>query len=131
MSALRLNNEIELKAIIHRMKHRDDPEIPQEVPKASKYHSVVTEALGIKFHSKKEARYYLELVCRQKAGEVRYFLLQVPFRLPGNTKYIVDFMEVHADGSIRYVDTKGFRTQTFKLKRKQVEALYPIIIEEV
>ncbi len=46
-------------------------------------------------------------------------------------KYRVDFMEVMKDGSIRYVDVKGFLTETYKSKRKQVEALYPVIIEEV
>lgn len=129
--ALRLNSEIELKALIHRMKHRDEQEISQTVPKQSKYHSVITEAMGIKFHSKKEARYYLELVCRQKAGEIIYFLTQVPLRLPGNTKYVVDFVEFHKDGSVRYVDVKGCVTPMFTMKRKQVEAIYPIRIEVV
>lgn len=131
---LRLNSEIELQALKARMrgnKGESAPSVPLEAPRKSKYNAVLTEALGIKFHSKKEARYFLELVCRQKAGDVTYFLSQVPIRLPGNTKYVVDFVEFHADGSVRYIDVKGCKTDMYKLKRKQVEALYPIVIKEV
>lgn len=97
--------------------------------KPSKYHAILTECDGIKFQSKKEAKYYRELLCRVHAGEVAYFLRQVPFDLFG-VKYRVDFMEVLKDGSIRYVDVKGFRTSTYKSKRKQVETLYPVKIIE-
>ena len=128
--ALRRNSEIELKALQHRMKHRDEAEIPHEAPRASKYHSVITETHGLRFHSKKEARYYLELVCRQRAGEILYFLTQVPIRLPGNTKYVVDFVEFHADGTVHYVDVKGRRLPAYIKNKKQVEAIYPIVITE-
>lgn len=125
---LRFNSEAELR---HHLRMKDAPVIPQEAPKVSKFHSVVTEALGLKFRSKKEARYYLELVCRQKAGEILYFFWQVPIRLPGNTKYLVDFLEFHSDGSVHYVDTKGLKTAMYVMKKKQVEAIYPIRIEEI
>ena len=128
---LRLNSMVEYQALVARMKSKDVPAIPCEAPKESKFHSVITEALGIKFHSKKEARYFLELVCRQKAGEVLYFLRQVPFDLPGGVKYRIDFMEVHADGSIRWIDVKGVKTPMFIMKRKQVESLYPVKVEIV
>jgi len=131
---LRLNSEIELQALKARMRGNKGGPVslgPSEAPRKSKYNAVITEALGIKFHSKKESRYFLELVCRQKMGEVLYFLRQVPIRLPGNTKYIVDFVEFHADGSVHYVDTKGCRTAAFIKNKKQVEALYPISIKEV
>jgi len=62
---------------------------------------------------------------------VRYFLRQVPFHLKGGVTYRVDFMEILNDGTIRYVDTKGFRTQVYKIKRRLVEAEYPVQIEEV
>lgn len=124
---LRFNNELELKQFLAMSKES----APAVVPKESKFHSVLTEAAGIKFASKKEARYYLELVCRQKAGEVLYFHRQIPIRLPGNTKYVVDFQEFHADGSVHYVDVKGRRLPAYIKNKKQVEALYPIRIEEV
>ena len=96
-----------------------------------KYNAVKTELDGIKFDSKKEARYYLDLKLRVKAGEVIFFLRQVPFDLPGNVKYRVDFQEFHTDGTIHFVDVKGVRTTDFIMKKKQVEALYPVEIEEV
>jgi hypothetical protein len=98
-------------------------------PKRTKYGSVMENCQGIKFQSKKEARYFRELQARVFAGEVKYFLRQVPFDLFG-VKYRVDFMEVMADGRIRYVDCKGFRTATYKAKRKQVETIYPVKIIE-
>jgi len=45
-------------------------------------------------------------------------------------KYRVEFMEVWSDGRVRYVDVKGVRTQVYIMKKKQVEALYPVVIEE-
>jgi hypothetical protein len=100
-------------------------------PPPSKYHSVMEECDSIKFQSKKEARYYRELKARVHLGDVRYFLRQVPFDLVGGVKYRIDFMEVLRDGSIRYVDVKGFKTQTYKMKRRMVEASYPVKITEV
>ncbi len=98
-------------------------------PKPSKMHNIFETCDGIKFQSKREAKYYRELLCRVHAGEVKYFLRQVPFDLFG-VKYRVDFMEVLKDGSIRYVDVKGFRTSGYINKRKQVMNLYPVRIEE-
>lgn len=96
-----------------------------------KYRAVATVNDGIKFSSKKEARYYSELKLRVKSGEVLFFLRQTPLHLPGNTKYVVDFQEFHADGTIHFVDVKGMQTEMFKLKKKQVEDIYPVEIEIV
>lgn len=96
-----------------------------------KFNAQRTEANGIKFDSKKEARYYQALLIRVRAGQVLFFLRQVPIDLPGNVKYRVDFQEFHADGSVHFVDVKGMETKEFKLKKKQVEALYPFEIEIV
>lgn len=103
---------------------------PEPVPKRTKYNAVLTEVEGIKFQSKKEARYYMDLKARVHMGEVKYFLRQVPFDLIGGIKYRVDFMEVLADGRIVYVDVKGYRTETYRMKRRMVEASYPIKICE-
>ncbi len=96
--------------------------------KQSKYRSTTTVVDGMNFHSKKEADYYCRLKLLQKAGEILYFLRQVPFHLPGNVTYRIDFLEFHADGSIHYIDVKGYETQAFKRSKKQVEALYPVRI---
>ena len=97
-----------------------------------KYGAVRTEVDGIKFGSKKEARYYADLKLRKQAGEVVVFLMQVPFRLPGGVRYVVDFLEFHSDGTVHFIDVKGMKTPMYKAKKKMVEHLYaPIIIEEV
>jgi hypothetical protein len=43
----------------------------------------------------------------------------------------VDFQEFRSDGTIHFVDVKGYRTKEYIMKKKQVEALYPVVIEEV
>lgn len=96
-----------------------------------KYNAIKTEIDGIRFDSKKEARYYQDLQLRVRAGEVVFFLRQVPFHLPGGVTYRIDFQEFHADGTVHFVDAKGMKTQMYIAKKKMVEATYPIIIEEV
>lgn len=95
-----------------------------------KFNARRTECDGISFTSKKEARYYQALCLRQKAGEVLFFLRQVPFHLPGNVRYVVDFAEFLSDGTVCFVDVKGMKTEQYKTKKKLVEALYPIQIVE-
>lgn len=94
-----------------------------------KFHAKPTETDGIRFDSKKEARYYLDLKLRQRAGEVVFFLRQVPFHLPGGTVYRVDFQVFEDDGTVRFIDVKGYETPEFIRAKKQVEALYPVEIE--
>lgn len=100
-------------------------------PRRSKYGAVPTTVDGIRFDSKREAKYYEQLKLRMAAGEVLFFLRQVPFHLPGGTKLVVDFLEFHADGSVHVVDAKGRETQTFRVKRREVEHHYPIKVELV
>lgn len=97
-------------------------------PKASKYKNVRTSVDGINFSSKLEASYYRHLLNLKANGTVNYFLRQVPIHLPANIRYVVDFLVVYSDNHIDYVDTKGVETDIFKLKKKQVESLYPIKI---
>ena len=94
----------------------------------NKYNAVKTVVDGIAFASKAEAEYYRRLKDWQQAGLISYFLIQVPFRLPGNTKYVVDFQIFGPELDVAYLDVKGFDTPIGKLKRKQVEALYPVKI---
>ena len=99
--------------------------------KQSKYRAKKTVVDNMIFDSLKEANYYCRLKMLRDAGEILYFLRQVPFHLPGNVTYRIDFLEFHADGSTHYVDVKGFETQLIKRSKKQVEALFPVIIETV
>lgn len=93
-----------------------------------KYKNKITEVDGIKFRSKAEARRYGELKLLRRAKEVKYFLMQVPFHLPGGVKYVCDFYVVWTDGKVTVEDVKGVQTPTFIMKRKMVEDLYPISI---
>lgn len=96
-----------------------------------KFNAKPTVYDGIRFDSKKEGNYYMDLRLRIKAGEVIFFLRQVPFYLPGGGKLVLDFLEFHADGTAHFVDVKGVKTESYKFKKKQVEHLFPIEIEEV
>lgn len=96
-----------------------------------KYKAIRTELDGIKFDSKKEAAYYLDLKRQKDAGFVLFFLRQTAFDLPGNVKYRCDFQVFYVDGRIRFIDVKGMQTKDFIMKKKMVEALYPVEIEIV
>lgn len=96
--------------------------------KKNKFKAVKTERDGKKFPSKLEAHYYDKLKLRQKAGDISYFLTQVPFFLPGNVKYVCDFQIFYPDGRVEYVDTKGKDTALSIAKRKIVHELYPVEI---
>ncbi len=102
---------------------------PEEVaaaPKRSKYGNVVTMVDGIRFDSKREARYFEQLKLRQQAGEVHFWLRQVPMHLPGGTKYVLDFLVFLRDGNVDFVDVKGRETKEFRIKKREVEHHYPI-----
>ncbi len=96
-----------------------------------KFHNIPTTTNGIRFQSKKESRYYQDLLLAQRSGDLLFFLRQVPFHLAGNVRYLVDFVEFWKSGEIRFVDVKGFKTQTYRIKKNLVESSYPIKITEV
>lgn len=87
---------------------------------------------GITFDSKREMHRYQELELEQKAGEVLTFLHQAPrFRLPGGSSYTADFLVFWSDGHVTIEDSKGVRTEVYKLKKRAVEEIYsPITITE-
>lgn len=96
-----------------------------------KFKAKATETDGIKFASKKEAKRYISLKTLKKAGEIVFFLRQVPFYLPGGVKYVCDFLIFWANGTVTIEDVKGFKTEIYKAKKKMVEDIYPITILEV
>ena len=99
--------------------------------KKSKYFASPIVKKEIRFDSKLEARYYEWLLLEQERGNIKYFLCQVPFRLPGNIKYFVDFQIIMKNDIIKYVDVKGIMTQVSLNKIKQVVSLYPVNIDIV
>ena len=88
--------------------------------KRSKYNNVRTEADGIVFDSKAEARRYGELKLLAQANEIMGFARQPSFILPGEPpiRYIPDFLVCGIDGKIWVEDVKGMETPAFKLKKK-------------
>ena len=44
---------------------------------------------------------------------------------------MVDYAVFWADGTVTFEDVKGYRTDTYKAKKRAVEALYPIEIREL
>lgn len=96
-----------------------------------KFNAKHTEIDGKRFPSKMEGRYYSQLLKRVEAGEILFFLRQIPFDLPGNLTYRADFMTFLSDGSVEIIDVKGMDTPISKLKRRQVEASYPVAIKIV
>ena len=95
-----------------------------------KYRAKRTENDGIRFDSKLEAQYYgiLKLL-RDNTNEVLFFLRQVPIHLPGGTKLVIDFQVFWSDGKVTFEDVKGMQTDQFKIKKREVEALYPFEIK--
>jgi hypothetical protein len=86
---------------------------------------------GHRFPSTLEWKYFKHLQSLQKSGEVVFFLRQPVFHLLGGVKYAADYQVFYSDGSVSFVDCKGLEMDTFKIKRKIVEDLYPITIEIV
>jgi len=86
---------------------------------------------GILFASKAEARRFEDLELLRRGGAVRFFLRQVPFHLPGGVTYRLDFLVFWADGRTTFEDVKGKRTELYRVKKRQVEELYPVRIDEL
>jgi hypothetical protein len=83
---------------------------------------------GLYFDSKREARRYAYHKLRMGAGEIKCFHRQVIFDLPGNVKYICDFLVRTNDDEWIYEDSKGVRTKEFRIKQRQVKAIYGVEI---
>jgi hypothetical protein len=96
-----------------------------------KYKAIITIIDDIKFSSKKEANHYYNLKLLKENGDIVFFLRQVPFHLPGNIKYVCDFMVFWKNGDVTVEDVKGYKTRLYTTKKKLVESLYPIKIKEI
>lgn len=123
----------------------------------SKYGNRKTVVDGIVFDSQKEAQRYRELLLLERAGKISYLDRQTKFTLipaqrepstemykrgrnkgkekPGKLlekecSYIADFAYIQ-DGAYIVEDTKGVRTEAYKIKRKLMLERYGIQIKEV
>jgi photosystem II stability/assembly factor-like uncharacterized protein len=96
--------------------------------KRPKYNNKTVVIDGYKFHSAKEGKRYSELKLLQAAGEIKYFLMQVPFHLAPDLTYLVDFMIVWQDGAVTYEDVKGYEVISSMNKIKMTQEKYGVII---
>jgi len=104
----------------------------------NKYHAERTEYNGVTYHSKKEAKKAQDLDLMVKAGEIDFYLRQVPFTLQGGVVYKADFVTFsrHERPSawtwyVTVIETKGVWTAVAKNKLKQFRAAYPNLAIEI
>jgi hypothetical protein len=87
-----------------------------------------SEFKGSIYDSNFEASYAKELDQRQKNGEIERWERQVKIPLEVNgfhiCNYYIDFIVYYFDGTIEYVECKGWATEVWKLKWKIFEAKY-------
>lgn len=110
--------------------------------KQNKYKNKKVIYDGIKFDSKREMAYYIKLKMLEEKGKIKdlelqkTYELQPSFKVNGKTYrkiiYKCDFSYITIeDDKLHIVDTKGFRTEVYKLKRKMFAYKYGIEIEEI
>lgn len=101
----------------------------------SKYHSVKEEVDGIVFASKKEASRYRQLKLMEQAKAIQDLRIQVAFPLIKKSqhgreiKYVADFV-YYDNGHLVVEDTKGYRTDVYKIKKRLMAEFYGIKIKE-
>lgn len=89
----------------------------------SKYHAKRTEVDDIKFASQKEARRYMVLRLLEMGGQIQDLRLQVPYVIIEKSKhgkaikYIADFV-YKENGKEIIEDTKGYKTDVYKIKKR-------------
>ena len=123
----------------------------------TKYNATKVEIDGHTFDSKHEANRYLELKLLERAGEISDLRLQVEYELIPNQYateerygkngrrlkdkeillerkccYVADFVYTdNRTGETVVEDSKGFRLETYKIKKKLMLYVYGIRIKEV
>jgi len=107
--------------------------------KRQKFNARQPVLYGIKFHSEKEALFYLRCLVDKKEGQIKDFKIQVEYSLDVNDihicKYYLDFLIIHNNGSKEYIDTKGCKKgtayQLFKAKKRLMKGCYGIEVKEM
>ena len=119
-----------------------------------KYHNKKVTFDGLEFDSKKEMYRYIRLKSMQEEGLISDLRMQVPYEIipavyeeemiqlktkvktvtkcvQRATYYLADFVYKDKDGNEIVLDTKGFRTKEYLLKKKMMRAFLGITIKEV
>ena len=106
----------------------------------NKYHSKKITIDGETFDSRREAKRWEELKLLKRAGEIQDLRRQVKFELIPSQKvngkvaeractYVADFVYTE-NGKTVVEDSKGFRTDTYKIKRKLMLYVHNVQIRE-
>jgi len=109
--------------------------------KRNKFNAKKTEIDGIVFHSRKESVRYSQLKLYEKGGLISDLRLQVPYELipklviNGKTeraiKYVADFVYYDTVNKVEICeDSKGFKTDVYKLKYRLMKLIHGIDIKE-
>lgn len=99
-----------------------------------KYNNTKVQVDGYVFDSILESKRYKQLALLERAKQIKNLRLQVPFLLQESFKkngktykkieYIADFV-YEENGQTVVEDTKGMKTDVFKIKQKLFEHKYP------
>lgn len=122
-------------------KIKDGQELPKSVERlmqvqskrTQKYGNIKVEEDGMMMDSKHEAAVYRELKAQLSCGDIIALARQVTFMLPGNVRYIADFVAFRPDGSYDVIDAKSEATRknaVYVIKRKQMKACHGVTIIE-
>lgn len=108
---------------------------PAEEPKKKrKYRNVKCDYDGRKFDSIRERDRYIHLRALEVGGIISNLECQVKFKIEWNgvkiCTWTADFRYL-LDGEQVVEDSKGWRTQQYKLRKKLMKAAYNIDIQEV
>lgn len=97
----------------------------------NKYGNHKTQYKGISFDSKKECEYFIYLEALEAQGGISELQRQVKFELQPSFKhngktirainYVADFTFYDKEGKFHIVDTKGIKTEVYKLKKKMMQ----------
>ena len=110
--------------------------------KRQKYGNSKVTIDGIRFDSKREAQRWQELRLMERAGRITDLRRQVKFVLIPSQRgedgkviekqvaYIADFVYLK-DGRTVVEDSKGYRTEVYRLKKKMMLYFFHIRIQEV
>ena len=106
-------------------------------PRPNKFSAEPVVIDGKRYDSRREAAFHNSLKLLHKAGDIVWWMEQPRLLLPGPTWYFPDFIVLVGPlceacaGLLRIIDTKGFKTPMYRLKKRQVREIYSIeIVEE-
>lgn len=96
--------------------------------KKTKYKNTICKYQDKTFHSKKELYDFIKLDDLQRSGKIKSVKRQRKIEIVVNGVHVcnhyVDFEIEMNDGRVKWVETKGLPTETWRIKEKLVKALF-------